>query len=65
MQMKKRISDDTKENVAITLDTNLKHNLVQLKKAKKIRKLSPRINAMLWEWINNEFQEIREEKTKG
>lgn len=60
MEFKKRVVDDEKERVTLTLDKNLIDNLDKLKKIKRIRKLSTKMNAVLWNWFANEVNESGE-----
>lgn len=61
MIFKERQSDDEKINVSITIDKNLQDNLNEVKRNKKYRKLSPKINDLLWIWINKIFREDNQE----
>ncbi len=42
-----------KTPVNITIDKTLLEKLEELKRKEKIKSLSPMINQMLWEWLND------------
>ena len=49
--------NERKEPVTITLDTKLAEKLRGWRKKKKLKSLSPLINALLWEWIEEQEKE--------
>lgn len=56
MNILKRINEE-KENVTITLDKTLVKNLKELRRKKKLKKISPLINELLWLWLESEDQD--------
>lgn len=42
-----------KANVGLTIDQTLLEELENLKEKEKIKSLSPMVNQMLWDWLND------------
>ncbi len=52
--MRDKIDSKLKIRATITLDSDLLEKLESYKIKNNIKKLSPMLNEMLWEWINKE-----------
>jgi len=48
------IVNDRKENITFTLDISIVKKLKELRKKKKLKKISPLINELLKQWIKEQ-----------
>ncbi len=51
-KVKKELETPPKKPVSVTLDVELIKELKKIKKEEGIKKMSPIINTMLWDWVN-------------